>query len=825
MSRSGGVRSGRITYTGRAFRMDAQEAMGTDLVRGIIELVTNSDDAYERAGGGAGKIWIGVDHSYKADTRTLVVRDRAGGLPRDHAIERLTHIATRSSGFEAGQAVRGNRGRGAKDLIAFGDVEFETICEGYLTKLSLRRDGSWEEVDRKAAAEDRAHLHLHVRRGGGMQVTVHAERSFKVPRHDTLRHQIAHDFQLRDIMADPKREVLLDKLNDLQRASARLLYRLPAGLVELLKTTIAVPGYPQAGTIRLRVDKLLERCDAPPTDRTRPCGILVAGRRAIYDNTLLRFEGVPHAGWLTGRLECPYIDELARVYDDRDDALEPHPPDNPLQIISRRRHGLTPEHPFTRALYRAVEEQLAPLVAQLEEESRAHSRELESARNRRLLDRLGRDMARLMAESMREIDDEDDPGKRLSGPLPTIRIVPERVRLPIGETKGLSVVCNREGLEEGDEVLIELDPPGVAEPVDGELLALSPHRTRPEEGLSASVRLKGLKPEEAIVTASVNGRSDAALIIGCEPVVEDPAEPPASLEWEKPRLKVAVNKVKTVELRAPSDLVELHGPRVALSIDDEGVLLRTRAVTLDIDEDLGWFTANVRVEGRALGSRAKLMAELGDQQAVCRVNVTERDDGVPELRIEYSDEDPTAFRAYFDPPDPGPDGSQTLKILVRHAAVKQILRDDLSGQDSAGWLTLLPEIVCDTVVRRLMQRKHPISEELDAQTLYRDHADWHLRLLPGFRSSCSPWPAPTATTCPTAVVATQSGRSRPQRRSRVPSAPCACRARSRAVSCGWASRTYGAPGSGPGRQPRPLTASGNHHNHGHQARVWDDNPA
>jgi hypothetical protein len=112
------------------------------------------------------------------------------------------------------------------------------------------------------------------------------------------------------------------------------------------------------------------------------------------------------------------------------------------------------------------------------------------------------------------------------------------------------------------------------------------------------------------------------------------------------------------------------------------------------------------------------------------VNVAERDDGIPELRIEYSDEDPIAFRAYFDPPDPGPDGSQTLRILVRHAAVKQILHKDLSGQDSVEWLTLLPEIVCDAMVRRLMGKKHPISEEIDAPSLYRDHAEWHMKLLP-----------------------------------------------------------------------------------------------
>ena len=73
-------------------------------------------------------------------------------------------------------------------------------------------------------------------------------------------------------------------------------------------------------------------------------------------------------------------------------------------------------------------------------------------------------MARLMAKSMREIDDEDDPGKRLSGALPSIRIVPQRVRLPTGETKRpIGRLQLREGLTEEDEVLIELDPLGVAE--------------------------------------------------------------------------------------------------------------------------------------------------------------------------------------------------------------------------------------------------------------------------------------------------------------------------------------------------------------------------
>ena len=72
-------------------------------------------------------------------------------------------------------------------------------------------------------------------------------------------------------------------------------------------------------------------------------------RRGV-DNTLFKFEGIPSAGWIAGRLECPYIDVLANEFDDQEEAGSDHPTTNPLAIISRRRRGLAPDHPFTKAL-------------------------------------------------------------------------------------------------------------------------------------------------------------------------------------------------------------------------------------------------------------------------------------------------------------------------------------------------------------------------------------------------------------------------------------------------------------------------------------------
>ena len=46
------TKSGKIVYTERAFEQDADLAMGNDIVRALVELITNADDAYGSNEGG-----------------------------------------------------------------------------------------------------------------------------------------------------------------------------------------------------------------------------------------------------------------------------------------------------------------------------------------------------------------------------------------------------------------------------------------------------------------------------------------------------------------------------------------------------------------------------------------------------------------------------------------------------------------------------------------------------------------------------------------------------------------------------------------------------
>jgi hypothetical protein len=160
------------------------------------------------------------------------------------------------------------------------------------------------------------------------------------------------------------------------------------------------------------------------------------GRRAIYENTLLAFEGNPHAHWFTGSITCEAIDILAREYDDVEADGAEHTRLNPMPIILRSRDGLEHEHPFYKALTSVVEPLLAELVR--EEERNAKEGEVrESARLRRALDSLGRDLGQLVDADLREIDEDGlggGPGGA-SSESEQLRLIPESPVLYMVKTR------------------------------------------------------------------------------------------------------------------------------------------------------------------------------------------------------------------------------------------------------------------------------------------------------------------------------------------------------------------------------------------------------
>jgi hypothetical protein len=709
---------GRVKYGARGFHQDASLAMKGDIVRALIETITNSDDAL---GDTYGKIRIEVEHRY--GPWNVVTRDRAKGMTAARMKEAIEGLGGRTSGFESGEDVRGNLGRGAKDLAAFGTVEFESVCEGRYARMVLEETGDTRLIDRKAAAEDRKALGI---RSTGTVVTIHVRENIRCPRHAKLKEKLSTHFQLRDILSDPRREVTLVDTNS--DTSETLRYSYPS-LPVVYSGELAIDEYPGASA-SVSIYRNPERFDDPPMEPGRPGGLLVKGRRAIYENTYFGFENNAHAGWFSGVVECRFIDDLANEYDRRFLARESQDLLNPSPIITRSRDGLEHNHPFYKALAAAVELSLGELIEAEAQRARGEGVH-ETARLRRLLDVLGRDLARLIDEDLKEIDEEGLPPETGGAAIPALKIIPEQVVAYLGEDKTVTVMA-RADLGQSDATA-EVEPGGVVELVDGPLVKLAPHRRR-RDVLTGQVHIRPLVGDQGTFLTVRSGDDSAVALIETRPqaeVVEVEVVPPEELEFERDSYRLTWTKRKKLRIVAPAEVIDAQGKSLRVTSSDPGIVVLGGTRTMEFDDEVEFYVATAEVEARTFGARGVLRAELGAVAATATAVVT-RDEEAPNLHIRFVDEEAGNSRAVIVTEK----GQRVMKIMGRHPAMRRYLgpAPEFPFQERPLTQAILAEILAGEATRMVMEKKYPLgkADELDAAAMYAEH----LRYMKKYLARC-----------------------------------------------------------------------------------------
>jgi len=696
------VRDIQIEYTGRAMGEDAQAAMRGDIERGLVELITNADDEYVRGMFPKGKITVEVEHR-RGRSWTLRVLDRATGMSAEDMANKLARLGARTSGFEDDLRVRGNQGRGAKDLIAFGKVHFESIKDAGYAKLTLTPGQMHGRLEgpRPATEDDRSRLGIP--RRNGMVVTVEAMKTVRCPQHDRLVRLLRTNPHLRSITSDPRRELELVNLNKSTEVD-RIRYAVDVDDLEcVMHQELPIPNYP-AVIARLRVWRRPERADAGNPIGARLFGVLVQGRRAVYEQTTFGFERNPHAWRLFGELDCPYIDDLAKGYDDRVEAGLPALTANPMPIIDRRRDALVSEHPFAEALHHACKPIMEQLVRQEQERERQSPADIMDPETKRELARLSRELSRMFEEGVRELDEDDWPEISGEGEL-TIKVVPPNIVLPLGQEKTATVLVD-EGLGNGKrEVTLDTSEDGVIDLLDGSMITLTPHRAR-DGILAGQVRMRAVLEGEVVLSATIGDLDALALVNVRAPKEGEDPEPPQALEFEKPRYRIGWTKKKTLLIRAPADRIEEYGTVAHVQSDSAGVVVRRAKIDMR-EVDAGWYEATAQVEGRDLVHKGTLTVRLGEESAHCMVRVeAQEESSVPGFNIKYELEDYGPFRHVFEEPDGDVTGGTILKVCVRHPALRSILGEHGEGQHLEVWKGVLAEVLADAMVRRLTQHRY-----------------------------------------------------------------------------------------------------------------------
>ena len=693
----------------RGMRQDADNAMRGDVVRGLVEIITNADDAYVRAGH-SGPIRITVEHLDQNNglSARVSVADCATGMTADEMEEKFGVAGARHSGFEKGVSVRGLMGRGFGDVAELGETQLESIKDGDWATVTLKDpvNGTIADEPTEAIEEIRKRLRLD-KDESGSTVTINVRHPISVSR--DLAARISNHTELRKIINE--REVTFEATGGKVESLRRLVYEPPRS-AEVVRKDVVVPGYPEASA-----ELVVYEMEEPQTGRVGPeshHGLLIEGSRAGYGNYLFDLERKPGAGYLRGSFSCPYIDHLIRDFDDRDSRGEERTFENPFRLVSRSRDGLQNEHPFVKALAALFTEELLPLIEELERKRSGDKGPGEPMQKR--FDALARELAKMLSDDLAELDEDERSGDGLDeAPL---KVIPARVRLQPGERKTLTVHVRQDLMGESwDGGLTAVSDATTIVALDGKPDPLEPHTENPQVMVSRVRVTAGSVDGNALIRLKTGDEENACLVtVDSEVPLPDPQ--PEDLEFTLSRISMRIGRPRRVEIRAPLDLVTGEGTEVTVGLDgDRTIKLLTETCRLRLTQD-GWYSGRIRLVGDAVGATGQLTAELGDRQATIPVVIVDpKDPEGLDLKIEWLDRRVGDFRASLEP---NPNG-HLLKIYGRHKAIAPLLgswdneRQAFRNVETREVSLVLAEILATEMTHYLIEREfNRPSEQFDA---------------------------------------------------------------------------------------------------------------
>jgi hypothetical protein len=369
------VRVGRAR--GRYFRENFAQG-GVDLVQIIPELVTNADAAIAASGRPSGRIVLAFAAPDAELVQTWRARMRELGSPALTSWRHELSCTDDGEGIDA-QVVdgrlgalgvapphagqRGLFGRGLRDVwLAQGAGRIEgvradrTVESWFFPAPGDDPYAFCHVIDRPATPADLEALGVT---GSGTRVTVPLVAA-RLPAPGRLRTIVSGLVQLRPILQDPAREVVLELEG---HTPEPVTYPAPEPDPE---RPILYEGEVQvmAGvTARIVVRRSAEALSQGFSRATRRGGLIVCSGRAAHETTLGSCEGRPGARHLYGEVICEAIEQRQRQ------ALERPRPE---LVVRVDRSGLNEHHPLVQALYAAVDRVLKPIVSAEERRAGAH---------------------------------------------------------------------------------------------------------------------------------------------------------------------------------------------------------------------------------------------------------------------------------------------------------------------------------------------------------------------------------------------------------------------------------------------------------------------
>lgn len=306
---------GKIQVHSRYVKLQSSQTVADDPIYALVELITNSHVAYrhlEKIGNGSTGV-IQVDFFPKKKGTVFGVTDFAIGMDDKDFEKKIKTIGGNTSGLDRSSGGRSFMGRGLKEVM---------IHYGYGNILSVKNDkiyeigihGATQEWDEEPVKNctlmDRQDFGIS-RTQNFTKVTIKAiNPNIQTPQFDTLVEQLSKYFELRDILQDPNRRLILryHHQGKIKEKDIKYSQSLPS---KVFRTeNVNIDGYPDA-MVQVQVYK--SESDIPrTTDVLFEGGFLVCSKDAIHAIDDFGFSGHPASSRIHGRVYSEYIDFLMR---------------------------------------------------------------------------------------------------------------------------------------------------------------------------------------------------------------------------------------------------------------------------------------------------------------------------------------------------------------------------------------------------------------------------------------------------------------------------------------------------------------------------------
>ena len=708
-------KSGDLQYTARAFKQDSEDAMKGDVIRALIELITNADDAYNSKGG---IIQIRLLKSESQYQVKISVHDKATGLDADGLEKAFARLGDLNQKFVGDLGTRGLFGRGAKDVAALGKARFASIQAGKFSSLEIdpiKAKFSMEDINESPTKS--AYEECLLKEGeSGLTAELFVSTIHRIPNAADMVTKLQRHVQLRDLLN--RNEVFY--FDERSKVEVKLQGLVPTGK-KVIEQVLTIPRYKQ--TAKIEIYRLPVK-EISTLDEYSAQGLVVSGRGAAYENSFLHLSKRPEAGWFCGRLDAPEIHDLARSIDNEKTASEL----NPTRIVSRQRDGLVRNHPYFRALGSEVEKVLKPLFDAMADEEGAQRKEGDKLRKR--FDAL----SQVLANTLQEILDEADAGE-----LPTssdddgsnfaLSIIPPRRVIKIGETVSLTVRAPETFDLESIKFALSLESTSF-ELVDTGKALWTKHPRLPVKQRTIRVLAKS-RGTGTLIASSGDVRAECELIaISFEPVTE---VEPETLIFDPFHVKVAPTKAKNLLLRGPlesvGEIVQIQSSIGGLDVPNQVRLKSSKSGRSS--EVLMRALAGID-EGEAI-----VTAKLDEKVTNCSVTIVESARNKnPKVRMEISGQDNPPRRVDTVPED----GQLVIRIFGKHRSISKVLgratENGFEHENSPSAQASIGEIIAVQLSIYAVERdseKHP-DRYPDASSIFVKQQDFIPRFIIALQS-------------------------------------------------------------------------------------------